>query len=338
MSKDSFSALIIDRLLDGTQSAAITTLESINALPNHADELLIRVTHSCLNYKDALAVTGKGKVLKKFPIVPGIDLAGIVEKADANNIFQAGDEVLVTGCGIGEKFSGGYAEFCQVKTDWALPIPASLTRQDCMAIGTAGFTAMLSVLALENHGVMPDHGSILVTGAAGGVGSIAMLILSKLGYEVVASSGRVETQETYLKHLGTAKLINRQELATPSGKPLDAECWAGAIDTVGGETLASILRQTKYRGSVAACGLAGGVGLPTTVLPFILRGINLLGIDSVMCPRPLRELAWKRLAEDLDLEKLRGLHNTISLEDVPKVAEEMLLGKVRGRVVVDLGI
>jgi len=339
MSQDSFPALVVNRQGDGTQAAAtFTQFTSVDSLPNQADGLLIRVTHSCLNYKDALAVTGKGKVLRQFPIVPGIDLAGVVEEADADNLFQVGDEVLVTGCGVGEKVSGGYAGFCRVKTAWVVPIPTGLSRQDCMAIGTAGFTAMLSVLALENHGVAPDQGSVLVTGAAGGVGSIAILVLSKLGYEVVAASGRVEEQGDYLKHLGATELIHREELATPSGKPLDGERWAGAVDTVGGETLASILRQTKYRGSVTACGLAGGVTLPTTVLPFILRGINLLGIDSVMCPRPLRERAWQRLAEDLDLDKLRDLHHVIALQDVPTVSEDMLSGNVRGRVVVDLGL
>jgi acrylyl-CoA reductase (NADPH) len=333
----SFSAIIVDRQPDGTQGAAkITALAGVDALPNHADGLLIRVTHSCLNYKDALAITGRGKVLKNFPIVPGIDLAGVVEQADANHVFQPGDEVLVTGFGVGEKFSGGYAEFCRVSPDWVLPRPPGFLAPDCMAMGTAGLTAMLSVLALENHGVWPDRGPVLVTGAAGGVGSIATLILSQCAYEVIAASGRVKDQGEYLRSLGAAQLINREELATPSGKPLDSERWAGAIDTVGGETLASVLRQTKYRGSVAACGLAGGVSLPTTVLPFILRGVNLLGIDSVMCPRPLREKAWERLAEDLDREKLQTLYTVISLRDVPDMSEQLLLGKVRGRVVVGL--
>ncbi|AFY36660.1 quinone oxidoreductase, YhdH/YhfP family [[Leptolyngbya] sp. PCC 7376] len=340
MAQHSFSALIVDKQDDGTQSTAtFTTLNNVDALPNQADgELLIRVTHSCLNYKDALAVTGKGKVLRAFPIVPGIDLAGVVAEADPNNVFQVGDEVLVTGYGVGETVAGGYAEFCRVKTDWVLPIPTGLSRKDCMAIGTAGFTAMLSVLALESHGVSSEQGPVLVTGAAGGVGSIAILVLEKLGYEVVASSGRVEEQGDYLRHLGATELIHRKELATPSSKPLESERWAGAVDTVGGETLASILRQTKYRGSVTACGLVGGANLPSTVFPFILRGVNLLGIDSVMCPQALREKAWQRLATDLELEKLRGLQNVIALQDVLKTSEEMFLGKIRGRVVVDLGL
>ncbi|MEO1069992.1 MAG: MDR family oxidoreductase [Cyanobacteria bacterium J06638_6] len=339
MAKRSFSALIVDRQPDDTRGAVkITELTSVDSLPHQADGLLIRVTHSCLNYKDALAITGRGKVLKNFPIVPGIDLAGVVEQADANNVFQPGNEVLVTGFGVGEKFSGGYAEFCSVNTDWVLPMPLGFSAQDCMAVGTAGLTAMLSVLALEKHGVRPEQGPVLVTGAAGGVGSIAILILSKCGYEVIAVSGRVKDQGEYLRYLGAAQLINREELAAPSSKPLDSERWAGAIDTVGGDTLASILRQTKYRGSVAACGLAGGVSLPTTVLPFILRGVNLLGIDSVMCPRPLREEAWKRLSEDLDREKLQTLYNVISLREVPDMSEQLLLGNVRGRVVVELGV
>ncbi|OKH11739.1 MDR family oxidoreductase [[Limnothrix rosea] IAM M-220] len=338
MPQHPFTALIVDQRENGQSTATSTELTDIKALPNQADgDLLIRVTHSSLNYKDALAVTGKGKVLRKFPIVPGIDAAGFVEEAAENSAFQGGDEVLVTGYGLGEKVSGGYAGFCRVKENWALPIPDGLSRQDCMAIGTAGFTAMLSVLALEDHGVLPDQGPVVVTGATGGVGSIAILLLSKLGYEVVAATGRVEEQGDYLKSLGATELIHREELANPSGKPLESERWAGAIDTVGGETLASILRQTKYRGSVAACGLAGGSNLPTTVFPFILRGVNLLGIDSVMCPRSLRETAWHRLATDLDLEKLRGLQTVITFEDIPTIAQKILSGKVRGRLIVCLG-
>lgn len=339
MQKESFSALVIEKQTDGTQSAPlIKKFTSVDSLPNQSDELLIRVTHSCLNYKDGLAVTGKGKVLRKFPIIPGIDLVGVVEEADQKGVFQVGDRALVTGFGVGEQFSGGYSGFCRVKTDWALPVPERLSPLQCMSIGTAGLTAMLSFLALEDHGVGQESGPILVTGAAGGVGSIAILILSASGYKVVASSGRIKEHGKYLKSLGAAELIHREELSTPSGKLLDTERWAGAIDTVGGETLASILRQTRYRGSVTACGLAGGVNLPATVLPFILRGINLLGIDSVMCPRHLRERAWRRLSETLNLNQLERLTRVISLKDIPTAAEEILQGKVLGRIVVDLNL
>jgi acrylyl-CoA reductase (NADPH) len=339
MLKNTFAALVIDSQNDGSQSeASITEFTDPTSLPNQAGDLLIRVTHSSLNYKDGLAVTGKGKVLRKFPIVPGIDLAGVVEEADEQGSYKVGENVLVTGYGIGEQFSGGYAGFAKVKKEWVVPIPQGLTALHCMAIGTAGLTAMLSMLALEDHGVSADSGPVLVSGAAGGVGSIAILILAKCGYEVVASSGRVKEQGDYLKDLGAAGLINREELSVPSGRPLESERWAGAIDTVGGETLASILRQTKYRGSVTACGLAGGANLPSTVLPFILRGVNLLGIDSVMCPFPVRERAWNRLSNDLDLSKLEELTQVIPLKKVPDASKEILAGKVRGRVVVDLDL
>ncbi len=336
MSNSLFPAILVEKNADGTQSASVTQLKSCGFLPNRGGDLLIRVTHSSLNYKDGLAVTGKGKVLRRFPIVPGIDLAGTVEVADAGGKFRVGQEVLVTGYGIGENFSGGYAGFCSVNADWVFPLPKGFSAEESMAVGTAGLTAMLSLLALEEHGVVPANGPVLVTGAAGGVGSLAILILSKLGYHVAASSGRIDEYSDYFRNLGASELIHRDELAAPSGRPLDSERWAGAIDSVGGETLASILRQTQYRGSVAACGLAGGVDLPVTVLPFILRGINLLGIDSVFCSRSLRAQAWERIATTIDPTQLRQLYRVIPLRGVPAASEEILAGKVRGRIVVDL--
>jgi acrylyl-CoA reductase (NADPH) len=288
-----------------------------------------------------LAVTGKGRILKKLPIVPGIDHVGTVAEIGAGDgnegSLKVGDPVIVTGWGTGEGTSGGYAGLSRVKSDWCVKLPAGLTAQQAMGIGTAGFTAMLCVLALEDHDVTPGEGNeIVVTGAAGGVGSIAVALLAKLGHHVVASTGRIEQEGDYLRDLGAKTLIPRDQLANPSGKPLDSEHWAGGVDSVGGETLASILRQTRQHGSVAACGLAGGVDLPTTVMPFILRGVNLLGINSNTCPRARREQAWQRLAADLDFGKLERMMEIIPLRDVPRYAEQILAGKVRGRVVVDV--
>ncbi len=339
MLKNAFSALVVDRQSNGGQSqATITELESIDSLPNQSGELLIRVTHSSLNYKDALAVTGKGKVLRQFPIVPGIDLAGVVEEVGENKRYNVGDKVFVTGWGLGEQVSGGYAGFAKVKAEWVELIPSGLTALHCMAIGTAGLTAMLATQSLEDHEVFPDSGPVLVTGASGGVGSLAISMLAKRQYEVVASTGRVNEQGEYLKSLGASEIINREEFSSPSGRPLDSERWAGAIDSVGGETLASVLRQVKYRGSVAACGLAGGANLPSTVLPFILRGVNLLGIDSVMCPPSLRKRAWSKISEEMSLEQLEKLVQVISLDAVPEVSQKLLDGKIRGRIVVDLNL
>ncbi|EGL53185.1 zinc-binding alcohol dehydrogenase [Methylophaga aminisulfidivorans MP] len=335
MSKNTFSALLVE---DKESQANLIELENVDALPNQGGDLLIRVTHSSLNYKDGLAVTGKGKVLRSFPIVPGIDLAGVVEDAGESTKFKAGDQVFVTGWGVGEQVSGGYAGFAKVKPEWAELIPEGLSAMHCMALGTAGFTAMLATLSLEDHKVLPDSGPVLVTGASGGVGSIAISLLAKRQYNVVASTGRIEEQGEYLKSLGASEIIHREELSSPSGRPLDSERWAGAIDSVGGETLASILRQTQYRGSVAACGLAGGASLPSTVLPFILRGVNLLGIDSVMCPSWLRKRAWSRMSEDIDLKTLEQLIQVIPLDAVPDAAQQILAGKIRGRIVVDMSL
>ncbi len=335
-------ALVVESGADGKQApAAFRDLESAGALPAAGGEVIVEVTFSSLNYKDGLAVTGKGKVLKQLPIVPGIDLVGRVAEiggGDGNaSGLRVGDEVIVTGWGIGESTSGGYATLARVKSDWCVKLPGGLDARRAMGIGTAGFTAMLCVLALEDHGVTPGEGNdIVVTGAAGGVGSVAVAVLAKLGHRVIASTGRVEQEGDYLRDLGAAELLARDALAKPSGKPLDSEHWAGGVDSVGGETLASVLRQTRQHGSVAACGLAGGANLPTTVMPFILRGVNLLGINSNTCPRARREQAWSRLAADLDLDKLEQMTETIALRDVPRYAEEILAGRVRGRVVVDV--
>lgn len=335
MSKTTFPALLVE---DSQSQAMLTQLESVDALPNHGGDLLIRVTHSSLNYKDGLAVTGKGKVLRTFPIVPGIDLAGVVEDAGESTKFNTGDKVFVTGWGLGELVSGGYAGFAKVKAEWVEMIPDGLSPMQCMAIGTAGLTAMLATLSLEDHHVRPDAGPVLVTGASGGLGSLAISILAKRQYDVVASTGRIEEQGDYLKSLGASEIIHRDELSSPSGRPLDTECWAGAIDSVGGETLASILRQTQYRGSVAACGLAGGATLPSSVLPFILRGVNLLGIDSVKCPPCLRKRAWDSLSKDSDLDTLDKLTQVISLDDVLEASQQIVAGKVRGRIVIDMNL
>jgi acrylyl-CoA reductase (NADPH) len=313
----------------------------VGELPAPAGSTLISVTYSSLNYKDGLAVTGKGKILRRLPIVPGIDLAGEVLETDENDRFQTGDEVILTGWGMGEEFSGGYASIARVNGVRLVPLPSGITARRAMAIGTAGFTAMLALLALEDHGLAPsvaNQPDVLVTGAAGGLGSIAIALLAKFGYRVIGSTGRAEQEGDYLRYLGASEIIPRKALSEPSGKLLESERWAGAIDTVGGETLASVLRQTRAHGSVAACGLAGGSELPTTVLPFILRGVNLLGITAVKCERELCERVWGRLAKDLDMDKLDTMTQTISLRDVPQASTDIIAGKVRGRIVVDLNI
>jgi acrylyl-CoA reductase (NADPH) len=273
-------------------------------------------------------------LVRKYPHVPGIDFAGRVLSSD-NPAWREGDAVVLTGWRVGEAHWGGYAEKARVKGDWLVKLPAGLTTRQAMAIGTAGFTAMLAVMALEDHGLTPDKGEVLVTGAAGGVGSVATAILAKLGYHVAASTGRPETHD-YLRKLGASSIIERASIATPSGKPLEGERWAGCVDAVGGGTLSQVLTQLKYHASVAACGLAGGAKLEATVIPFLLRGVNLLGIDSVMCPKPRREQAWARLASDLPLDLLESMITAAKLEDLPRLAGEILAGKVRGRVVVNL--
>ena len=333
----SFSAIIVEQNPAGTPTVALIKFTSPDELPAPGGDAVVRVDYSSLNYKDGLALTGQGKILRASPMVPGVDLAGTVENPGSDPRFHAGDRVVLTGWGVGEKYSGGYAGYARVRGDWLIPLPAGLTTRSAMAIGTAGFTAMQCVLALEDHGVTPGAGNeIIVSGAAGGVGSLAVALLARRGYRVVASTGRSETEGDYLRSLGAAEVIPRSVLAAASGRPLDSARWAGGIDTVGGETLASILRQTKEYGSVAACGLAGGSNLPTTVMPFILRGVNLLGIHSVMCPRPLRERAWQRLATDVDLHQLETMTRVVTLREALSLGPDILAGNVRGRLVVDV--
>lgn len=296
-------------------------------------DVTVRVSHSTLNYKDGLAITGKGPVVRRFPMVPGIDLVGTVESSSHPD-YQAGDAVLLNGWGVGEVHWGGLAQKARLNGDWLVPLPTQFSAQQAMAIGTAGYTAMLCILALERHGVTPEQGEIVVTGAAGGVGSVAVSVLAKLGYTVVAVSGRPEEAD-YLKHLGASEILGRDEFSVP-GKPLGKERWAGAIDVVGSVTLANICAGVKYRGIVAACGLAGGMDFPATVAPFILRGVTLAGIDSVMCPRAERLEAWRRLGTDLDIGKLNLISTEVSLVEAIPMAEKMMNGAIRGRIIVDV--
>lgn len=327
---DHFKALVLDQK-DGVVQASLRELPK-DSLPE--GEVLVLVAYSSLNYKDGLAVTGQGKIVRQYPMVPGIDLAGIVEKS-LSPLFNPGDPVILTGWGIGERHWGGYAQAARVKADWLLPLPQGLSLKQAMGIGTAGLTAMLSVMALEERGMKPDGREVVVTGAAGGVGSVAVAILARLGYQVVASTGRPEAHE-YLKGLGARRILDRKALSAPSDKPLESERWAGAVDTVGGETLAALLRTMAYGTSVAACGLAGGSRLQTTVFPFILRGVSLLGIESSLAPRERRQAAWARLVLDLPLESLDRMIQVVPLEDIPRLSQDILRGQVRGRIVVDL--
>ncbi len=293
----------------------------------------VRVSHSTVNYKDALAITGKGPVVRKFPMVPGIDLVGTVEESSHPD-HAVGDRVVLNGWGVGEVHWGGLAQKARLNGDWLIPLPEKFSPQQAMAIGTAGYTAMLCVLALEKHGVKPSDGEIVVTGAMGGVGSVAVALLAKLGYSAVAVTGRPE-DAAYLKQLGATEVLERAQFSSP-GKPLAKERWAGAVDVVGSHVLANICAATKYRGVVTACGLAGGMDLPASVAPFILRGITLAGIDSVMCPREDRLEAWQRLARDLELDKLGVISSEVGLADAIPLAERLMKGEVRGRVVVDV--
>lgn len=297
-------------------------------------EVLVRVKYSSLNYKDGLAVTCKPGVVRTYPMAPGIDFAGVVEESSSAE-FQVGEEVVVTGCGTGETFWGGYAQYARLDAKYIVPLPRGMTLKQAMGIGTAGFTAMQSVIALERHGLKPGGREVLVTGAAGGVGSTAVAILAKLGYAVAASTGRPEQQE-YLRNLGATTIVDRAELAQTSKKPLETERWAAAIDSVGGDTLATVLRTVETHGSVAACGLAGGSALNTTVFPFILRGVNLLGIDSPKVDKVGRLEIWSRLSTDLPLDKLDSMLQVRPLSDVFAAGEEILAGKVRGRVVIEI--
>jgi acrylyl-CoA reductase (NADPH) len=297
-------------------------------------EVTVAVEYSTLNYKDGMILQGIGRLVRHYPHVPGIDFAGTVERSESPE-FKPGDPVILTGWRVGEVRWGGYAGKARVPASYLVPRPAGLSARQAMAIGTAGFTAMLAVIALERHGLEPDAGDVLVTGAAGGVGSVAVALLSRLGHRVVASTGRPEQRE-YLTRLGAADLLDRASLAAKPARPLDTERWAGAVDAVGGTTLATILTQLKYRASVAACGLAGGSDLPASVIPFLLRGVNLLGIDSVMCPREERVQAWNRLVHDLPLDKLDRMTETIPLSALPEAAPKILAGQTRGRIVVDV--
>ncbi|MBX3446384.1 MAG: oxidoreductase [Parvibaculaceae bacterium] len=295
-------------------------------------DVTVAVDYSTVNYKDGLALTGAAPIIRHWPLIPGIDFSGKVEKSDNPN-FKPGDRVVLNGWGVGEGHNGGYAQKARVKGDWLVKLPDAISNEQAMAIGTAGYTSMLSVLALEKNGVKPGS-DVLVTGAAGGVGSVAIAILAKLGYRVIASTGRA-SEADYLKGLGADEVIDRNELSNPA-KPLGKERWAGAVDAVGSHTLANVLSMTKYGGAVAACGLAQGMDLPASVAPFILRGITLAGIDSVMAPKEKREEAYRRLATDLDMKKLEAMSFRAKLDDVPKLGQDILAGKVRGRAIVDV--
>jgi acrylyl-CoA reductase (NADPH) len=294
-------------------------------------DVTVAVEWSTVNYKDGLAITGKAPVVRRFPMIPGIDLAGTVE-ASTHPAWKAGDKIICNGWGLGETWLGAYAQKARVKGDWLVRLPESMSTREAMAVGTAGYTAMLCVLALERHGLAPQSGPVIVTGAAGGVGSVAVALLAKRGWQVSASTGRPQEAD-YLKRLGAAEIIDRQELSGPA-KPLAKERWAAGVDTVGSTTLANLLSMTRYGGAVAACGLAGGMDLPSSVAPFILRGVSLLGVDSVMCPLPLRRAAWQRLETDLDRGKLATMTSEIALSDVITTAPDIIAGKVRGRLVV----
>ena len=326
----SFKALIVDKDGDGNVSQSVERIDE-DRLPEA--DVTVAVEHSTLNYKDGLCLTGGGGLVRNYPHVPGIDFAGTVEKSDSDE-WQPGDKVILTGWRVGEVWWGGYAQKARVKGEWLVPLPDGLDTRQAMAVGTAGLTAMLAVLALEEHGLATEDGPVLVTGAAGGVGSVATAILANLGYEVAAVTGRPE-QSDYLMSLGASRIVPREELAEAPSKPLESETWGGCVDAVGGPMLARVLAQMKYGGSVASVGLAGGPKLPTTVIPFILRGVNLLGIDSVFQPTRRRITAWQRIARELPIEKLEAMVSTATLEDLPELGRAILKGQVKGRVVVD---
>lgn len=320
-------AILIDEV-DDEYTVGLTEVDPAG-LPD--GDVLVDVEYSTLNYKDSLALTGSSPVIRRFPMIPGIDLAGTVVTSDDDR-FTAGDEVVLNGWGVGEVHWGGYAEQARVDADWLVPLPAAFTTRQAMAIGTAGYTAMLCVLALEDHGVSPTSGPVLVTGATGGVGSVAVTVLAELGYEVIAATGK-STETDYLTHLGATEVIDRTELSEP-GRPLGKERWAGAVDSVGSHTLANACASTMYGGTVAACGLAQGMDFPATVAPFILRGVTLAGVDSVKCPTERRIEAWNRLAEDLDPGLLAEMSIEVPLEDVFDLARQQLDGGIRGRTIV----
>ncbi|HEX2215816.1 MAG TPA: MDR family oxidoreductase [Xanthobacteraceae bacterium] len=325
-----FKAVRIDKTETG-QKVALAAFDERELMEG---DVTVRVEWSTVNYKDGLALTGKAPVVRRFPMIPGIDFAGTVE-ASSHPEWKPGDRVILNGWGAGETHLGAYAEKARVKGDWLVPLPAGMTGREAMAIGTAGYTAMLALLALERHGLNPERGPIAVTGGAGGVGSVAIALLTKAGFQVVASTGRPQEAD-YLKELGATEIIDRAELAG-EGRPLGRERWAGGVDVVGSRTLANLLSMIRYGGAVAACGLAGGMDLPASVAPFILRAVSLLGVDSVMCPQRLRREAWRRLASDLDRGKLEVMTSEIGLADVEEVSRAIIEGQVRGRVVVKVG-
>lgn len=326
-----FNALIVEKDADGKTAAAVQQI-GLDQLPEA--EVTVAVEYSTVNYKDGLCIGPGGGLVRNYPHIPGIDFAGTVE-ASSDPRYKAGDKVVLTGWRVGEAHWGGYSQKARVRADWMVPLPAGLTTRQAMAVGTAGFTAMLAVMALEDHGLTPGTGPVLVTGAAGGVGSVATAILAHLGYEVAAVTGRPETA-AYLASLGAARIVAREELAETVKRPLEGEVWAGCVDAVGGAMLARVLGQMKYGASVAAVGLAGGAALPATVIPFLLRGVNLLGIDSVMRPYADRIRAWERIAKDLPMAKLEAMVHPAVLSDLPKLGADILKGQVQGRVVVDV--
>ena len=326
-----FKALVLEES-DGKVASSIQEIGE-DRLPE--GDVTVAVEYSTLNYKDGMILNGLGRLVRNYPHVPGVDFAGkVIESSHPD--WKPGDAAILTGWRVGEARWGGYAGKARVKGDWLVKLPKGLSAKQAMAIGTAGLTSMLCVMELEKHGIDPASGDVLVTGAAGGVGSVATAILAKLGYKVVASTGRVDSESDYLKTLGASEIIERSTIATPSGKPLESERWAGCIDAVGGSTLATILPQMKYRGCIAACGLAGGTKLETTVIPFLLRGVRLIGVDSVMCPIEIRREAWRRLASDLPLAGLDAMTETATLEDLAGLSKQILEGRIRGRVVVEI--
>ena len=326
---ENFKALMIEKN-DENQSVEMVNINENDLMEGN---ILVNVTHSTLNYKDGLAITGASPVVRSFPMIPGIDFSGIVLSSEDKD-FSVGDRVVLNGYGLSENHFGGYSEKARVKSEHLLKLPENISNKQAMAIGTAGYTAMLCVLAIEDHGINPDDGVILVSGASGGVGSVAISLLSGLGFNVEASTGRPE-ETSYLNNLGAKSVIDRKELSEPS-RPLGKERWAGAIDSVGSTTLANILSQVSYGGAVSACGLAQGMDLPSTVMPFILRGVSLLGIDSVMAPMSIRKRAWERLSKDINFEKLEDMVVEVGLDQVKELAKDILQGQVRGRVVVNI--
>ena len=327
-----FNALVVTKDEDSGKTAAAVQQIGIEDLPQ--GEVTVAVEYSTVNYKDGLCIGPGGGLVRKYPHVPGIDFAGTVEASDDDR-YSPGDKVVLTGWRVGEAHWGGYAQKARVRADWLVPLPAGLDTRQAMAVGTAGFTAMLAGMALEDQGLEKNHGPVLVTGAAGGVGSVATAILANLGYEVAGVTGRPETAE-YLKDLGATTIVPREEINETVKRPLESESWAGCVDAVGGAMLARVLGQMKYGASVAAVGLAGGAGLPATVIPFLLRGVNLLGIDSVMQPYPNRLRAWERIARDLPMDKLEAMIRPATLADLPGLGADILKGQVQGRVVVDV--